>query len=138
MQLLTGAGAKQLQVLRVAAALVDALDYPPIYVASCFTGPADWLDSIKLGYGARFAAAFAASGFDDTEDIKLCPPDAATLAALLRTAGAGTPQQHRIQAGVVALLGGPVETFNSARLATVLPPPAGARRALVGTRCILE
>ena len=66
------------------------------------------MDTIKLGYGARFASAFAAAGYDDADDLRVCAPDAASLASMLRVAGAAAPQQQRIFAAVVELIGRPL------------------------------
>lgn len=39
-------------------------------------------------YGLRFAAAFAAVGFEDLDDLMLCCPSASVVAGVLKGAGA--------------------------------------------------
>ena len=75
------AGALRPQIARVRAALlvIGGLYYDAPAAregddggASHMRGPVEWLDSIKHGYGPRFAAAFAYSGYEDVDDLKVC------------------------------------------------------------------
>ena len=102
--------------------------------AKYLTGPVDWLDSVKVGYGSRFAAAFAAVGYEDADDIQRCIPDLGSLTSLLRAAGAGAPQQQRIHEAIVALVGGPLPKttlVGKPGLATLAAAAANTRDDLV-------
>lgn len=56
-------------------------------------------------YGLRFAAAFAAVGFEDLDDLMLCCPSASVVAGVLKGAGAHKPQLYRILSALVDLTG---------------------------------
>ena len=46
----------------------------------------EWLDGVRQGYGARFAAVLAAAGWEHPDDLCNSPPSAAELAAALAPA----------------------------------------------------
>ena len=79
-RLFTEGGAKPPQALMIEKALdsVGAIsnDAPQVFFhgARRGRGPTEWLESVKKGYG-RFAHAFAATGYEDLQDITVCATD---------------------------------------------------------------
>jgi hypothetical protein len=72
--LLRDSGAKppQATVMLTSLTKLGAIceEAPPVFeVPRQHVGPERWLDTVKRGYAGRFAAAFAAHGYDDVQDL---------------------------------------------------------------------
>jgi hypothetical protein len=76
---LAAAGAKEVHIRRIVAAIVKR-SYPSLVA---------WLDSVKCGYGGRFAAAFVTVGYEDVDDLKLARPTTKQLEMVLAAAVVG-------------------------------------------------
>ena len=113
-EILTPASAKPLDLRRIKGAIKSQHlarqhtgDYEatqsPMFQPQDYPSICGWLDSVKGGY-SRFAAAFAAAGYEDLEDLRADRPTPEKLEAILaETTVAKSPQVENLVRALAAL-----------------------------------
>ena len=103
-------------------------------------GVRDWLDSLKAGFGARFAAAFEEIGVEDVSDLADMDDELqATLEAELRKAGAKAMQLKKIRTALDAILNASPRQALSAAAAELQPSgQSGSAAAAALPECVVK